>query len=263
MKIAVNGTELHVEQQGSGPDIVLLHGIAMSSAVWTHQVALLAKTHRVTCIDFRGHGQSAKPVMDYSAALLADDVDATMQQLGIAKAVIMGWSMGATVACTLATRHAARVKALVLVDSTPCLIQRPDWATAIPGEAAQQLGGLIASDYSAGQTAFSGMVAGEGQAAAASFIHSVAMQTPQGIMLACMGGVGGGDYRDEIAALRVPTAVICGENDQVCPPPASEWMAKTLNAKLWKVPGAHAPFYTHAASFNSALSEALQSVASH
>jgi pimeloyl-ACP methyl ester carboxylesterase len=260
MKIQANGVELHVEQQGSGADIVLLHGIAMSSAVWAHQIPLLSQQHRVTCIDFRGHGQSGKPEMEYNAALLADDVNAAMEQLGIKQATVMGWSMGATIACTLATRHASRVKALVLVDGTPCLIQRPDWLTAIPGEAAQQLGGLIATDYSAGQTAFSGMVAGEGQAAAASFIHGVAMQTPQAIMLACMGGVGGGDYRDEMKALKVKAAVICGENDQVCPPPASEWMAKTLNAKLWKVPGAHAPFYTHASSFNSALNEALASL---
>jgi pimeloyl-ACP methyl ester carboxylesterase len=149
----------------------------------------------------------------------------------------------------------------VLVDGTPCLIQRPDWPSAIPGEAAEQLGGLIATDYAAGQAAFSGMVAGDGQAEAASFICGIAMQTPQAVMLACMGGVGGLDYRAEVQALRLPAAVICGENDPVCPPPASEWFASTLGARLWKVPGAHAPFYTHAPRFNAALSEALQSVA--
>jgi pimeloyl-ACP methyl ester carboxylesterase len=109
MKVRANGTELHLQQHGSGPDLVLLHGIAMSSAVWVHQIPLLSGTHRVTAIDFRGHGRSAKPVMDYSASLLADDVDAALQQLGISSATVLGWSMGATVACTLAARHAARV----------------------------------------------------------------------------------------------------------------------------------------------------------
>lgn len=257
MKIQANGTELHIEQQGKGPDIVLLHGISMSSAVWIHQVETLRHTHRVTCIDFRGHGQSAKPVMEYSASLLAEDVDAAMQHLGIGQAVVMGWSMGATVACTLAASHPARVKALVLVDGTPCLIQRPDWPTAIPPEAAAQLGDLIASDYSAGQMAFANMVVGEGQDAAAAFIHGISMQTPQEIMLACMGGVGGVDFRPDVAKLKVSAAVLVGEQDAVCPHAASQWLAETLGGRLWTLPGGHGALYTHSPTFNKALLEAL------
>ncbi|MEO6398992.1 MAG: alpha/beta hydrolase [Tepidiformaceae bacterium] len=112
-----------VEQRGEGAPgaepLVLLHGLSASSLTnWEHPgfVTALSVTNRLILIDFRGHGKSAKPIHkgDYSKAILAADVIAVMDKIGVPRARVFGYSMGAIIAAELLINYPGRFSAGIL-----------------------------------------------------------------------------------------------------------------------------------------------------
>jgi pimeloyl-ACP methyl ester carboxylesterase len=118
LAIDSGGVSLAGEQAGEGTPIVLLHGLtATRRYVVMGSRALQRSGHRVVACDARGHGTSS-PAPDASAygyELLADDLEAVLDGLGIARAVLAGASMGAHTALRLALTRPRRVAALALV----------------------------------------------------------------------------------------------------------------------------------------------------
>jgi pimeloyl-ACP methyl ester carboxylesterase len=117
----VNGTNLYYELSGSGPDVLLLHGLGSSTVDWTPQVAALASRYRVCVVDLRGHGRSAKPKGPYSISLFAEDTAALIRDLSLAPAHVVGISMGGMIAFELALAFPQLVRSLVIVNSGPGL----------------------------------------------------------------------------------------------------------------------------------------------
>ena len=78
---------LHYEQQGSGPDLLLLPGLGASTHVWYSQLRGLSSVFRVTAVDPRGHGRSPKPPGPYSLSEMARAVAALVQRLAISRAL--------------------------------------------------------------------------------------------------------------------------------------------------------------------------------
>jgi 3-oxoadipate enol-lactonase len=111
-------TSLYYEEIGSGPPVVLIHGLADDHRLWRHQVPTLAKRFRTIAIDIRGHGSSPKPPGPYGVPLFAADVVALLDQLGIERASFIGLSMGGGISQTLALRHAERVEAIALISTS-------------------------------------------------------------------------------------------------------------------------------------------------
>lgn len=109
--------ELHVEEAGSGPAVVLLHAFPLSSALWAHQRAALAESWRVITPDLRGFGGSALGDDAPSLDRMADDVAATLDRLGLGRVVLGGLSMGGYTTMAFLRRHPDRVHALVLADT--------------------------------------------------------------------------------------------------------------------------------------------------
>lgn len=104
------GARIWFASYGSGAPVILLHGGLGHSGNWGHQVAaLLENSYRVIVIDTRGHGRSTRDHRPYSYELLAQDVLAVMDRLGIAKAALVGWSDGACTAMILAAHNPERV----------------------------------------------------------------------------------------------------------------------------------------------------------
>ncbi len=95
---------------GKGLPVFLLHGGMGNSRNWGYQVpALLAAGYRLVLVDSRGHGRSTRDEQPFSYELMASDVLAVMDALGIGKAALVGWSDGACTALVLADRHPERV----------------------------------------------------------------------------------------------------------------------------------------------------------
>lgn len=117
------------------PVMVLLHGLASSSATWEHVLPRLAHDFTVVAPDMLGHGESDKPRQDYSVGSYANSVRDLMVVLGIERATIVGQSLGGGVAMQLAYQHPQRCERLVLVSSGG-LGQEVSWllrALALPG----------------------------------------------------------------------------------------------------------------------------------
>src|SRR5262245_36697214 len=95
---------------GAGPRVILLHGGLGHSGNWGHQVpALTDAGYQVLLIDSRGHGRSTRDDRPYSYELMASDVLAVMDALGMTRAAVVGWSDGACTGLILARQSPARV----------------------------------------------------------------------------------------------------------------------------------------------------------
>ncbi len=112
--VQANGIDINYESQGDGEPIVLIPYLAADQACYAFQVAEYAKHFTCFSVDLRGAGLSSKPEGTYTTALLADDVAAFMQAVGIDSAHVFGLSLGAAAGMWLAAKHPARVRSLSL-----------------------------------------------------------------------------------------------------------------------------------------------------
>lgn len=114
-RLTVNGVELNVDDVGSGPAVLLLHGFPDSRALWRNQVpALVTAGYRAIVPDLRGFGLSAQPghVADYKIDLLLADVLGVLDQCAVERADVVSHDWGASLGWLLAGLHAPRVRSL-------------------------------------------------------------------------------------------------------------------------------------------------------
>ncbi len=97
--------------------VVLVHGLGLTRATWDDFVPALAQSYRVLSYDLCGHGESALPQETPSLTVLSDQLLALLNELGIAQAAIVGFSLGGMINRRFAMDHPARVSALVILNS--------------------------------------------------------------------------------------------------------------------------------------------------
>ena len=117
--LPVNGLQMYYEIHGTGQPLVLLHGAF--SAIGTsfgQMLPGLAQGRQVVAVELQGHGRTADIDRPMTLEVMADDVAAAIDQLGIEPADIFGYSTGAAVALQLVIRHPAAVRKLVLASVT-------------------------------------------------------------------------------------------------------------------------------------------------
>src|SRR5215469_3965583 len=112
--IQANGITMNYESQGTGEPLVLIPYLAADQACYAFQVADYAKHYQCISVDLRGAGLTDKPDGDYSTELLADDVAAFMDAIGVERAHVSGLSLGAATGMWLAAKHPSRVASLSL-----------------------------------------------------------------------------------------------------------------------------------------------------
>jgi pimeloyl-ACP methyl ester carboxylesterase len=116
--ITLHGHDVTYRTAGDGPEVVvLIHGITGSSATWLDVMPALAERYTVVAPDLLGHGQSAKPVGDYSLGAYASGVRDLLGALGHECATVVGHSLGGGVAMQMAYQFPERCERLVLVSS--------------------------------------------------------------------------------------------------------------------------------------------------
>ncbi len=116
-KVAINGVGLNYEDSGAGEPLLLLMGFGDGIAAWSAQIPAFAARHRTIALDHRGTGDSDSPEDGYTIEQFADDAIGLLDHLGVARAHVLGYSMGGRVAQDMAARHASRVGAIVLAAS--------------------------------------------------------------------------------------------------------------------------------------------------
>ena len=116
-KALVNTIQLHYQQFGDGPPLVMVHGITGNLAIWHLEIVpALMNQYRITTYDLRGHGYSDVPPTGYTTADHAMDLKKLLDALGIERAHVMGHSFGADIALHFTILYPECVDRLVLVE---------------------------------------------------------------------------------------------------------------------------------------------------
>jgi pimeloyl-ACP methyl ester carboxylesterase len=232
--IDANGIRIYYAAYGEGPPVVLLHGGLANADYWGNQIPALALRRTVIAMDSRGHGRSTRDLRPLGYDLMADDVVALMDALGIPKVDIVGWSDGAVVALDLAMRYLDRVgKIFAYAVNTK---------TAGAKHAAILHPAVLAFIRRAGREykRYSGTPKG---------YRALLLQTVR--MWASAP-----DWTDrDLAAIASPVLVVHGEHDEVIKRTHVDYVAAAIpNAQLLILPGTgHFAFLQNPDLFNRAL----------
>jgi pimeloyl-ACP methyl ester carboxylesterase len=114
----VNGLRMYYAIHGMGEPLVLLHGGVMASESWDPWLAEFGEGRQVITVDLQAHGRTADVDRPLRCERMADDVAALLAHLGIARADLVGYSMGGGVALQTAIRHPEVVRKLVVISTT-------------------------------------------------------------------------------------------------------------------------------------------------
>jgi len=115
--LELHGDQVAYRDEGSGEVLLLIHGMAGSSDAWRELIPRLAKSYRVVAPDLLGHGQSTKPRGDYSLGAFAVWLRDLLDELGIARATIVGHSLGGGVAMQFIYQHPDYCERVILISS--------------------------------------------------------------------------------------------------------------------------------------------------
>jgi 2-hydroxy-6-oxonona-2,4-dienedioate hydrolase len=115
--VTIYGAKVHYAEAGSGPTVILLHGLGGSWQNWAFNIAPLAAKYRVIALDQIGFGKSDKPMINYRIGTYVDFLDQFYKQLKIERASLVGNSMGGWIAAAYTAAHPEKVDRLVLEDA--------------------------------------------------------------------------------------------------------------------------------------------------
>jgi pimeloyl-ACP methyl ester carboxylesterase len=266
-EITLHARRFTYRSAGNGPLLVLLHGIAGSSATWEEVIPRLSERHRVIAPDLLGHGESSKPRGDYSLGAYANAVRDLLGALGEARGTIVGHSLGGGVAMQFAYQFPERCERLVLVASGglgrelhPLLraAALPGAEVVLPwlcvagrrsvGTVAQALGRLGLRASADLEEVWRGFVSLEEPDARRAFLHTV-----RGII--DLGGQRVSAIDRLYLAEELPTLIVWGENDPLIPARhAHDAHASIPGSRLEIFPGAgHFPYRHDPQRFASIL----------
>ena len=110
-----NGVDIWYEVAGDGPPLLLVHANPFDHNLWMYQIAHFSTWFKVVAIDIRGYGRSVKMTTPYTLADQSNDVLGVMKDLGIARCILGGCSVGSSIALNLGLDHPDRFHAIILV----------------------------------------------------------------------------------------------------------------------------------------------------
>lgn len=262
-----DGRRLAYCRSGEGPALILLHGWAMSSVVFTEVMADLERDFTVLAPDLRGHGNS-DPGPGYGCQALAKDLAEWISALDLQHAALLGWSMGGAVALALTASAAVRrrLRALVLVATPPRFVAAEDWTAGLPATQVRALARDLRRSYLKTMGDFFSLQF-QGEALAPERYQQIlrfavrAGRLPEPeVALAGLETLAAADLRELLPQLGLPALVIHGGLDPIVLPAAGEFLAANLSQatlELWPNVG-HAPFLSDPQRFCDRLRNFLQ-----
>ena len=213
MKLKANGIEIHYVLDGpeDAPVVTFSHSLATSLALWDAQAALLRSRYRVLRYDTRGHGRTDAPLGPYTFGLLADDIYALLEALGIARTHFVGLSNGGMVGQSLALAHPEVLQSLVLCDTTsrPPSETIPVWQERARIVETQGMGPLVESTI---ERWFTAEFRARNEALVNRFRDSI-RNTPVTGYAGCCRAIQVFDTSERLTEIDLPTRIMVGEED--------------------------------------------------
>jgi pimeloyl-ACP methyl ester carboxylesterase len=223
----VNGTKLYCEVIGQGPETLFFsHGLLFHGGMWAAQLASLSQHYRCVIHDHRGQGKSSRSGgrdMD----LLADDVCALVEQLGLGPVHFIGLSMGGFVGMRVAARRPDLVRSLVLLNtSADAETHTRKYRSLV---LAVQLFGVRAVTSRVIPIMFGSSTLGNPELQPMvnqwkCWLHSL----PRDVVAAVKGVIHRGAVVGELSSIRCPTLVVAGKEDRATPVAKSLRIAEQL-----------------------------------
>ncbi|MEE8320271.1 MAG: alpha/beta fold hydrolase [Gammaproteobacteria bacterium] len=194
-------------------DLVLLHGWGFDYRIWDGMATTLQADYQIE------RPNIPAPVFDCCDES-SQGIDGYVMPLAAyfkKPCVLVGWSLGGLVAIRAANRFPDRVRAVVLLASTPCFIKRPDWPSGIEQKQLTGLVGRIQKDAQSALKFFCGLVA-QGDPSPRQtmrLLQARVADLPQEILLSGLDILARTDLRADLATLDCPLAMILGSNDKL------------------------------------------------
>ena len=249
----VFGARIHYQEAGSGPVVILLHGLGGDLSNWAMTVGPLSQKYRVIVPDQIGFGRSDKPMLNYRIGTMVDFLDGFYKELKIERATLVGNSLGGWISAAFALAHPQKVDRIVLVDSAGFAVPKEMDPRVLNGlnpstrEAVRQMMPLIiynkqmyASDAAIDMMFARRIAAGDGY-------------TIQRIIDSILRGEDVLDNR--LAGLKHPTLIVWGREDLLTPLAMGERFKKEIphsELVIFEKCG-HVPQLEQPAQFNAAL----------
>ncbi|GAA5216452.1 pimeloyl-ACP methyl ester esterase BioH [Corallincola platygyrae] len=256
---SVSADALHIEVQGSGPDLVLLHGWGLNGAVWSGIAETLALHYRVHMVDLPGFGGST-PLDEYSLKAMAECVLAKLPE----RAAWIGWSLGGLVATQAALLAPTRVEQLVLVASSPKFVADGEWPGIKP-EVLSQFQSQLGANLMRTLERFLAIQA-MGSPNPREDVKALKLQLakrPEPHPEALAAGLKlleTEDLRHQLAELQMPVSRLYGRLDALVPAAAQSLVAELKAGRdVCFNKASHAPFISHPEEFVSELLDLLGS----
>ncbi len=209
--IKVFGCTLRYYDVGSGPPLILIHGIGGDADDWAFCLQALSSSHRVIALDMLGFGRSDKPHIEYTLGGFVEVLERFLRALGIERATLVGGSLGGWIAAAYTLRFPESVDKLVLVDSAGVW----EGITELPVD-------LHVSSLAHMREVFGHLFCDKSLATDALIEMAYQQHLERGdgytIDSVLRNLSDGREHLDDrIAELRVPTLVIWGEQDEMIP----------------------------------------------
>jgi len=213
---------LHITDAGKGRPIVLIHGWPLSDEMYEYQYNdLINAGFHAIGITLRGFGKSDKPYGLYNYDKHASDIKKILSKLDIKDAVIVGFSMGGSIAIRYVSKYkGAHVSKLVLCGaSAPIWTQRKDFPYNLPQSAVDDLIKLnhkdrpkllsdFANIFSASETSLNKGIA--------SWLNGIGLSASSYATAQCLIALRDTDLRSDLKKIRIPTLIMHGKKDKIC-----------------------------------------------
>src|SRR5262249_10292844 len=250
---SANGETIHYLKEGAGPPVALIHSLGSSAHMWREQIAGLKDRYTVIAVDARGHGGSSSNG-ECSVASAAQDLKAVLDDPGISQCHVVGISAGGPVALTFAAQSPSAVTSLVLADTFAKPVEGSKQTVEATAEAIayvsmEEFGTQYAAETLSPSTSLD--LQDELAGVIAKVNPKVYIQLMRSAVL--------GDFTALSAAVKAPTLVLIGEEDQIAPRSESDFLVEKIpNAMLAVVPAAgHLSSLDNPTAFNEAIGRFL------
>jgi pimeloyl-ACP methyl ester carboxylesterase len=242
---------------GEGRVLMLLHGWLVNADLnWCGAYGALALAgYRVLAIDHRGHGRGLRPLVPFRLDDCAADAAGVLRTLGLAPAILVGYSMGGAIAQLAARDHPDVVGGVVLSGTAHSFQERRDrhaWRAMGSLERA-----LALAPNRVWEVGFRRLGVGGNAGPATAWLHSELLRNSPSAMAEAGRELGRFDSRSWLSSVNVPAVMVITAHDAAVPPGRQRELAATLDARVFEAPIDHLQVTTSWQLYNPVLLEAL------